>query len=1071
MALKINVEKFSYPLVYAGRALPSVFFLILICSAVASAQECQKLNEDARPRCDAVTCKPLTGPQPLTQTIKPGETYCYRVAARQKGEYLLISVRQSKVKVYTTLCGPERRGLMKLFQPFGTNDVEPVHIVTSGPGEYTITVEALADINKEPGEVYVTLAARRPASARDQTLFDAEVSFAKAEKLRDRDEPASQTCAVQAYLKALAGFKSAGDLRGEAQTRNYLAYSLAQLEKYKDALSYLLPASTIWARLKDAGGGAQALNNEASIYMRTGDAGKAENAYKEARRLYRQSEDYESEAVALSNLGGLYLQVGRPEDARNAYQDGLEALSKVSKPLDPTLKSNLLKEMGLYYFAKKDLDNAEKKFCEALALLRDSRADVLRASILNSIAAIHITKDEPSKAFPYLDEAIDLYHRAGKLANEAIVLSNYGSLYMRVQSIRDLGKAVDYFRRAMEVFDNLEAPYQSSRTLFNWAKAEVLRGHFAESKIHIEEAINMLESLRLRAGQTENRQAMFAQSHFYYDFYVNLLMELHSKNPSSGFDVEALRGAERSRGRTLIDLLSASSPAFTADLSAEEVQLIKDAETKLAQAYKRRRHAFSADRPEQERVAADEELRRSVQDYESLERRWSRRSTTLLFQLRTPSLPEIRELLDEETVALEFAVLDDHTFVWAISKDGPLFSTKLPIGRQAVAKAAEELREKLTARNCVKRNETEAQKNKRIKDADEAYKPVAAELSRVLLDPFKSVIGGKRLAIVADGALQVIPFAALPAPAEATQRAGGGASPRPRLLVEDHEIVYLPSLTTLARARQLREGGVTAGRPIAIFADPVFSSDDERLATAKAAQRGGRQVLRKETGGLSPENSAALKVRELTRSSSCLPIEQGFERLPGTLVEANGIIDALKPRRGAELFKDFNASLPTLKQTDLTQFRVIHLASHAYVPSSNPEQARIMLSLYDAHGREQPGALDLSAIHKLRLNADLVTLSACETGVGQDVAGEGVIGLARGFMYAGTPRVTASLWKVRDDATAEFMSKFYRQIFAGDRSAAAALRQAQLDMSEGTSNSEWNAPFYWAAFVLEGDWR
>src|SRR5205814_10361889 len=122
---------------------------------------------------------------------------------------------------------------------------------------------------------------------------------------------------------------------------------------------------------------------------------------------------------------------------------------------------------------------------------------------------------------------------------------------------------------------------------------------------------------------------------------------------------------------------------------------------------------------------------------------------------------------------------------------------------------------------------------------------------------------------------------------------------------------------------------------------------------------------------------------------------------------------------------DFKANRATATNTDLSQYRIVHLATHGLLNSQHPELSGVVLSLVDEQGRPQDGFLRLHEIYNLKLSADLVVLSACQTALGKDVRGEGLVGLTRGFMYAGAARVVACLWKVDDRATAEFMNGFY----------------------------------------------
>ena len=309
----------------------------------------------------------------------------------------------------------------------------------------------------------------------------------------------------------------------------------------------------------------------------------------------------------------------------------------------------------------------------------------------------------------------------------------------------------------------------------------------------------------------------------------------------------------------------------------------------------------------------------------------------------------------------------------------------------------------------------------------------AAALSDTLLGPVAKSMAGKRLVIVSDGALLYLPFAALPLPHR------DGFVP---ILVE-HEVVSLPSASVLAWLRRNSENRATPGKAVAVLADPVFESDNPRLTVQRHASRAG------------PTRGS---LRDATLD---------FSRLVSTRLEADAIASSAAP--GAT-FKalDFDASRATATSQDLANYRIVHFATHGVFDTEHPERSGLVLSMFDSQGHPQDGFLRLRDIYNLHLRADLVVLSACNTALGKSVAGEGLVGIVRGFMHAGATRVVASLWKVDDEATGELMGRFYAAMLKQNRSPAAALRQAQLEISQ---LERWQSPFYWAAFVLQGDWR
>jgi CHAT domain-containing protein len=251
-----------------------------------------------------------------------------------------------------------------------------------------------------------------------------------------------------------------------------------------------------------------------------------------------------------------------------------------------------------------------------------------------------------------------------------------------------------------------------------------------------------------------------------------------------------------------------------------------------------------------------------------------------------------------------------------------------------------------------------------------------------------------------------------------------------------------------------------ASKTVAVFADPVFDSKDKRvLASIK---------------GMNTVAVARSWPRKLSRSLRDIgDIGAGdanfkLERLDYTAAEADAITSAAPPGSWTKAV-DFKASRATVLSTDLGQFRIVHFATHGILNAKNPELSGIVLSMVNEQGEPEDGFLDLRDIYNLNLPVDLVVLSACRTGIGKRVRGEGLIGLTRGFMYAGSPRVVASLWRVDDEATAELMKRFYRYMLKNRMTAAAALRQARVELMN--AREQWRSPYYWAGFVLQGDWK
>jgi CHAT domain-containing protein len=305
-------------------------------------------------------------------------------------------------------------------------------------------------------------------------------------------------------------------------------------------------------------------------------------------------------------------------------------------------------------------------------------------------------------------------------------------------------------------------------------------------------------------------------------------------------------------------------------------------------------------------------------------------------------------------------------------------------------------------------------------------------------------LGTKRLVVVADGALQYVPFAAL---------AVNGSRP----LVVDHEIVSLPSASALAIQRQTLANRQAAPKGIAVVADPVFSTADARfkssggvkdVAHASASSKNDTRILEHLSGG---PTTGQLAIR----------------RLPFTRQEADQIL-AVAPAGSNFKAIDFRANRALATSGELSQYRYVHFATHGYLDATRAGLSAIVLSMIDEQGKPQDGFLRAHDIYNLKLPAEVVVLSACETGLGKEVRGEGIEGLTRGFMYAGARRVVVSLWNVNDKATASLMQRLYLGMLRGKKTPAAALRAAQIEMLR---SKQWQSPYYWAPFVMQGEWN
>jgi CHAT domain-containing protein len=360
--------------------------------------------------------------------------------------------------------------------------------------------------------------------------------------------------------------------------------------------------------------------------------------------------------------------------------------------------------------------------------------------------------------------------------------------------------------------------------------------------------------------------------------------------------------------------------------------------------------------------------------------------------------------------------------------------------RAAIEQEAKRFYQLLTARSTAVSGETLVQRKQRLDRAEAEYPLAAESLSRMLLGPIAAELKQKRFVVVAEGVLQYVPFSALPSP--------GVANARP--LIVDHEIVTLPSASVLALLREELGNRKPATKAVAVRADPVFSASDSRLAFGHkpATPNDG-------SGAVDAQRSASESgLADLARLRFSRQEAEEIARLSGDKYDLKAL--------------DFLASRTTATDARLSDYRIVHFATHGLINNQHPDLSGVVLSLVDESGRPQNGFLRLYDIYNLKLNADLVVLSACQTALGKEIKGEGLVGLTRGFMYAGAPRVVASFWRIDDRATGEMMKRFYQSMLQDGLRPAAALRAAQVSM---LNDKRWQSPHFWAAFTTQGEWR
>ena len=862
--------------------------------------------------------------------------------------------------------------------------------------------------------------------------------------------------ALARYSEAQELFKSIKDRKGESTAlRGIGAVYLSVGEKEK-ALGFYSEARTILEEVGEPAGVAAIYNDLGLFHDTSGEQQLALDYLRRALLILQDIDERESEAVTLNNIAMVYDKTG---DRRNALRYYKEALSLSQAVKNPGLEAQVLNNLGRHYDSSGEWPTAHRYYKRALRLFEAARNRSGEATTLNNIGLISGALRDWEIALSYYRPALSLFRSMGERDKEATVLNNMGVVYFESGDRRN---ALRRYQQALHLNRLAGNRAGEAGTLYNLATLARDEGNLTEAQRQIEAALDIINILRSNIAQQELRASYFATVQTHYEFYIDLLMRLHKRRPAEGFDAAALQASEHARARGLLELLREAGADIRRGVKPELLKRERELQQQLdAIAASRARQlvgrntaarATATTREIEEHMAALGEVQAQI--------RQSDPRQAMLTQPMPLPLGAIRKELDQDTLFLEYSLGEERSYLWLISPT-ELKSFELP-RRAEVMKATRGFYARMNRPENIYAEVEPMQTNalappggRRIEreEADE----LAIGLSRMLLGPVASELGRKRLVIVADGALQYLPFAALPDPATLDQKAGGM-----KPLILQHEIVSLPSISTLVAMRAELAGRQPAPKDLAVLADPVFYADDERVERKAAGTRPGQQ-----SGPTAAAGRLVDAVERLAAETSAQRDGNRLLRLKATRNEAESILKFVPPE-SALLALDFDASRALVASGQLSQYRYVHFATHGLIDSTHPELTAIILSLVDKNGQPQDGYLRAHEIYNLNLPAELVVLSACQTGLGKEVKGEGLIGMTRGFMYAGAARVVVSLWSVSDEATAELMVRFYRGMLKNGKPPAEALRAAQIEM---LSQERWRAPHYWGAFILQGEWK
>ncbi|HEX5890463.1 MAG TPA: CHAT domain-containing protein [Pyrinomonadaceae bacterium] len=932
------------------------------------------------------------------------------------------------------------------------------------------------------------------------TLFDhnaiangstatAEAAFADAVRLRSEQHAQSNREAIARFREAAGLWRAAGKLddatialRSAGELLQLLAQTSAAKYAYEDALS-------LTKQTRNQSEAARVHNGLAYLHFIAGNTTKAQQHASAALKIGKELADRTIEATALSNLGETMFVLDNLVKAQEHQQQSLAIFRELNNQRGQAIA---LIALGYYYANMAQPADALKSCSDGLALARSAKDLEAETLALIAIASVKRKRGDKEEALTAYKSAKSLAERTGDRTSQAQVHAGIGAVSI---DMGDYPAALTHTQEAVKIFTANGQMWGAAENKIGLGIIHHALGENDKALENLNEAVasfrsermHRLEAITLRTigliygaqGNTQRALASFQRALDLLDVTKDQRWAAYILN-YIGQSYEDLNQPSRAGRyyRQALELAQRSADPESETLSYYNLARFERGRGNLDEA---KRHIEKAIR-----IAEDVRTKVSSQDLRSTyfatirdsydlyidvlmlqhkrdptagydreafavsERARARSLLELLRESQTnarntfDSLPQpltLKEtqerILNDETSLLEFALGNERSYAWLVAKND-FFSFTLP-GRAEIEKSAKSLYQVFVDHQLVSGESTEARAQRETKAAA-ALPHEIVSLSKLLLAPLAGKLNTKRLLVVPDGALQYIPFQVLLSP----------DSHEP--LIKHHEIVNEPSASTLALVLSEIRTRQTATNLVAVLADPVFETNDSRVK---------RDATRK-----LDQPAEMLAVRRALRDVGITPDGLQIPRLLASGREADEIM-ALAPGRSNLKAAGFAATRDRIFSADLASYRIVHIATHGIINNEHPEESGIVLSLVDQNGQAQDGFLRLRDIYTLKLPADLVVLSACSTALGKDVRGEGLIGITRGFMYAGAAGVVASLWKVDDEATAELMKHFYAALFNKGMPPAAALRDAQLELAK---HPRWQSPYYWAGFVIQGQY-
>jgi len=834
--------------------------------------------------------------------------------------------------------------------------------------------------------------------------------------------------AIENLRIALKIAKEMNDYKNQASILNAIGASYRKLGKLEESLEYYKQGLKVANKIDSKKYEGIILGNIGIVYKNLGNLTKALTYYEQALKLSREIGKKRSESIKLGNIGIIYKNLGDYDKALENYRSALKIDREISNRGSEAIQ---LSSIGDVHFIQGNYSLARKFFEQSLVIATEIEDKSKQAFAINHLGEICIEMKDYSRARKYYGRALTIYKEIRSKEKEAFAWIGLGKVEL---GLDNYSNAIEYQKNALFIGEQIKSPtiiYEAhSRLALAFEKQE----EYQKSLHHYQLAIEETEKVRGVLQTEKFKTGFFERKIEAYERLIHLLAILHEQQPLAGYDRQSFHYVEKAKARTFLDILAEARAdvrtGIDLEIKQKEADIFKNISSVQIQLQR-------SDVSDNDWIKLTAELKQLEYEQQTLERE-IRRSHGRYASLIYPepyNLDQVKEhILDNVTVLVEYLLGDVSSFAWVVTRKNT-YLHKLP-GRHEIESDVEEYLKTIT-------------KPVSLTNPLHRHYSVGDKLYHKLLAPLVDYFGDKKnIIIVPDGILHYLPFETL-----VIQKAND--NDQVRYLVQDFCISYAPSSSVLCYINE-EKGGIQK-KPMQLLAlgDPYFDNISKTSNTRAENEPTDEESLATDID----LNEEQIIMRGLYE-------RRGFQfnRLPYSGLEVTEISE-LFPADERVVYLREQAKEEVIKQEQLDKFKYIHFATHGLIEKECTSRSGIVFTLDD--DPHEDGILQMNEILNLKMDADLTVLSACQTGLGTLRKGEGIVGLTRAVMYAGTPSIVVSLWNINDRSTAIFMKSFYTYLIQGN-DKSEALHLAKLDMLQ-SERPLYSHPFFWAPFILIGD--